>query len=81
MRLVRVTVRLDTEDQAWLHRKAKEERVSMAQLMRRAIRHYRKESEREPSTIQQLLEKTKGLKKVGDGLAYQRRIRAEWEKW
>jgi hypothetical protein len=43
--MVRTALSLETEDKIWLDRKAREEQVSMAELMRRAIRLFRKESE------------------------------------
>ena len=77
--MVRTIVGLDPEDKAWLDRKAREEKVPMAQIVRRAVRRYRKESEKAAPSIERLLQKTKGTWKAGDGLSYQQHMREEWE--
>ncbi len=78
--MVRTVITLEEEDKAWLDRKAEEDRVSMAELVRRAVRLYREESNREAQPLRQLLQATSGLWKGEDGLAYQRRIRSEWDE-
>jgi hypothetical protein len=40
----------------------------------------RQESESNPSGFDRLLRATSGLRKFGDGLAYQRRLRREWDR-
>ncbi len=49
--MVRTALSLETEDKAWLGQKAREEQVSMAELMRRAIRLFRKESEDDEARV------------------------------
>jgi len=78
--MIRTVISLDPEDKEWLDRRAQEEHVPMAQLIRRAVRCYREECESSSPSMDQLLQKTAGLWKAGDGLVYQRRIREEWEK-
>ena len=78
--MIRTIISLDPEDKAWLDRKAKQERTPMTRLVRRAIQRLRKESESNPSRFDLLLRETSGLQKFGDGLAYQRRLRREWDK-
>ena len=78
--MIRTIVSLDPEDKAWLDRKARQERTPMTRLVRRAIQRMRQESESNPSGFDRLLRETSGLRKFGDGLTYQRKLRAEWDK-
>ena len=52
----------------------------MTRLVRRAIQRMRQESEARPSGFDRLLNETSGLRKSGDGLAVQRKLRGEWTK-
>ncbi|MBW3631365.1 MAG: ribbon-helix-helix protein, CopG family [Gemmatimonadetes bacterium] len=76
--MVRTVISFDPDDKAWLDEKAKRERVTMAELVRRAIRRMREE-ERTPS-FDEVLERARGSWRHGDGLEYQLRIREEWER-
>ena len=78
--MIRTVVSLEDEDKAWLDRKAEENQVSMAEVVRQAVRRYREESDREAQPLRQLLQATSGIWKGEDGLAYQRRIRREWDE-
>jgi hypothetical protein len=78
--MVRTVVSLEAVDKAWLDRKAAQEKISMAELIRRAIRLYQRQSEVGTQPIQQLLEATSGIWQGDDGLTYQRRMREEWER-
>ncbi len=73
--MVRTVISLEEEEKAWLDRKAEQEDVSMTEVVRRAVRRYREESE---LSVHRLLEKTSGIWSGEDGLSYQRRIRDEW---
>jgi hypothetical protein len=75
----RTIISLDASDKAWLDRMAKQERVPMTRLVRRAVQQLRKESEANPSGFDRLLRGTAGLLKSADGLAVQRKLRAEWD--
>jgi hypothetical protein len=77
--MARAVINLDPKDKAWLERKAKEERVPLARLIERAVRRLREESEPPRPAFSELLVRTRGLWKHGDGLTYQRARRAEWE--
>jgi hypothetical protein len=80
--MIRTLISLDDEDKTWLDRKAKEEGITMAQVVRSAVKRYREQceaSETEPS-LEQLLRRTAGSWREGDGLAYQRAVRGEWER-
>ncbi len=76
--MVRTLISLEDDDKAWLDLKAAEEKVSRAELIRRAVRMYRKASETETRSFHRLLAETSGIWKGEDGLAYQLRLRDEW---
>ncbi len=78
--MVRTVISLDPDDKAWLDRQAKAQRVPMTRIVRRAIQRLRKEAEANPTRFDQLLRETSGMHDVGDGLAYQRRLRREWDR-
>ena len=78
--MIRTIISLDPEDKAWLDRQARRERAPMTRLVRRAIQRLRTESESNPSRFDLLLRETSGLRKFGDGLKYQRRLRGEWDR-
>jgi hypothetical protein len=76
--MIRTIVSVDPDDKEWLDCKARDEHVSTAELIRRAIRKYRLEAETDNPPVAALLDSTRGLWKAGDGLAYQQRLRQEW---
>jgi hypothetical protein len=75
--MIRTVISLARSDKEWLDRKAREQHVSMATLIREAVRSYREERELNSPSMDQLLQETKGSWGLGDGLAYQRRVRGE----
>lgn len=77
--MVRTVIALPQEDKDWLDREAAREGVSMTELVRRAVRLLRAETERRES-FSDLLAATAGTWTEGDGLEYQRRLRAEWDR-
>ncbi len=77
--MIRTVISLDEESKKWLDQQAREENVSAAELIRTAVRKYRDEKKRETIPLNDLLKKTSGIWKAGDGLAYQRRLRKEWQ--
>ena len=78
--MIRTIISLDPADKAWLDKKSRQERTPMTRLVRRAIQRLRRESEANPSRFDLLLRETSGMRKFGDGLAYQRKLRREWDK-
>lgn len=78
--MIRTVVSLDKEDKAWLDRKAAQEQVTMTEMVRRAVRHLRKDSTGSPEAFDALLRETSGLWKRGDGLSYQVKLRAQWDR-
>ena len=77
--MVRTVIGLDPEDKRWLAEKAREEHMPMAEIVRRAIRNLRRESEVATQPFDQLLRDTCGIWEQGDGLSYQQRLREEWQ--
>jgi hypothetical protein len=77
----RTVINLDPKDKAWLDREAKVRRVSMTELVRQAVRAYRiRQESLDRPNLQQVLARTGGIWRSGDGLAYQRRLREEWDR-
>lgn len=80
--MIRTLISLEDEDKRWLDRRAEEEGTTMAQVVRTAVKRYREQcglEAGEPS-MEELLRRTSGLWKGGDGLEAQLRLRAEWEE-
>lgn len=73
----RTVINLDPDQKAWLDRQAALRGVAMTELVRQAVREFRAREEARPS-FRELLERTSGIWRQGDGLDYQRRIRDEW---
>jgi hypothetical protein len=78
--MIRTVISIDPNDKAWLDREAKRRGVPMTRIVQRAISDMRKSAEAHPAGFDRLLQETAGISKLGDGLAYQRRMRAEWHK-
>lgn len=74
--MVRTIIALDEEDKAWLDDRARAEGVPMTELIRRAVRLLR--SAPEAPSNDELLERTRGIWRSGDGLEHQQRMRDEW---
>ena len=77
--MVRTVISLNEEDKRWLDARAREKRVSMAEVVRIAVHRLREESAREARGLDKILQQTSGIWMQGDGLAYQRRLRNEWK--
>jgi len=73
--MTRTIISLAEQDKAWLERRAAAEGVPMTAVVREAIRRLRQQEE---LSFEELLRRTSGLWRKGDGLAYQRRVRKEW---
>ncbi len=76
--MVRTILSIEEDDKTWLDLKAAEEKISRAELIRQAVRFFRKASETQARSFHRLLEDTSGIWKGEDGLAYQQRVRDEW---
>lgn len=77
--MIRTVVSLDAEGKRWLDAEAEREGVPMTELIRRAVRQLRRETER-LAAFDAMLERTAGIGSGEDGLVVQRRLRDEWER-
>lgn len=76
----RTLINLDPEDKAWLDREARHRHVPMTELVRQAVRAYRlREESLGNEKWQHAVRDTAGIWRQGDGLAWQRRLRDEWD--
>lgn len=76
--MVRTVISLEKDDKDWLDKRASEEGVPMTELIRRAVRLLRAHSQLQRPEWDDLLTRTSGIWKHGDGLEYQERMRGEW---
>ena len=76
--MVRTVISMEEEDKAWLDEKAAQEGVPMTALVRRAIRLLRQREGLSDLPLSDLLARTQGIWRAGDGLAWQRSLRDEW---
>ena len=78
--MVRTVISLDEKDKKWLDREAKKKKVPMTRLVQLAVRNLKKAGIQEKPSFEEILERSHGIWKGGeDGLAYQIRIRKEWD--
>lgn len=75
---MRTLVDLPDDDISWLDRKAAETGRSRAAVVREAVASYRARTGDED--LDRYLGIWKDRTDIGDGLAYERRIRAEWDR-
>ncbi len=76
--LIRTVISLKEDDKAWLDRRAKEEGITMTELVRRAITLLKSQIRKTDPPLEALIEETRGIWTAGDGLSYQERLRGEW---
>lgn len=77
----RTVISLPDDDKEWLDRRSAAERVSMTELVRRAVREYRlRHGDHHDRGLEELLEMTRGRWRHGDGLQYQDALREEWDR-
>lgn len=78
--MVRTLISLPEDDKAWLEERARQDGVSMAEVVRRAIERFRCEPHDRASrpTVEELLARTAGIRRGEDGLTTQKRLRREW---
>jgi hypothetical protein len=74
----RTVISLEDRDKAWLDATAAREGTAATELVRRAVKLLREREllERQPFT--EVLRRTRGIWRHGDGLTYQRHLRDEW---
>lgn len=78
----RTIINIGVDDKRWLDRQARRRRVPMTQMVREAVRDYRARSEAvESRDLQGALARTAGIWRGGNGLAHQRDLRKEWDRY
>jgi len=74
-------INLDADDKAWLDSEAQRQHLPMTELVRQAVRSYRlREQSRRLPNLTDALTRTAGLWRQGDALAWQQRLRGEWDR-
>jgi hypothetical protein len=76
--MARILIALDDQAKAWLAKQARVERVSMSEIVCRAVDRLRAEYER-TQALAQGLQQTAGRSKHGDGFDWQSHLRDEWK--
>jgi hypothetical protein len=76
--MVRTLISLAEGDKRWLDQRARALGVPMTAVMRQAVAALREQEARRAS-FDRALKETAGIWKAGDGLAWQRKLRAEWK--
>lgn len=76
----RTVINLDVDNKNWLDQEARKRHVPMTELVRQAVHAYRlREESQGNSKWQHAVRDTAGIWHQGDGLAYQQRLRDEWD--
>ena len=73
----RIIISIPDEDKLWLEGYSKVHKISVAEAIRQGIDQLKRAKRQQ--TYRQLVENTRGIWQTGDGLAYQKKLRAEWE--
>ena len=78
--MIRMIVSMPAEEKKWLEEYGRRHRLSAAEVIRRALKLYRRQAAR-PRNLQDILGQTHGTWKsvTGDSQAYVDRIRGEWD--
>lgn len=72
---------LGPEELAWLEREARARHMSPTELVRQALDSWRAQQEAaDRATLNSILKRTAGIWRHGDGLAWQRTMRDEWDR-
>jgi hypothetical protein len=74
--MLRTIISIENDDKKWLDEESSRTGLPRAEIVRMSIRYMRLDREK---SFENLLNETRGTWKEGDGLAYQERIRSEWE--
>jgi hypothetical protein len=74
----RTIITLSDEDKKWLQSYSQVHGISLAEAVRQGIRRLKVAEQQE--VYRALVEKTRGIWKTGDGLKYQKNVRAEWHE-
>lgn len=74
----RTIITLPEEDKKWLESYGKAHGVSVSEAIRQSVKKLKENQADETYSL--MITKTKGLWKRGDGLEYQKSVRAEWDR-
>ena len=74
----RTIITLSEEDKQWLEGYSSIHHVSVAEAIRQGIRRLKDAESQE--TYKTIVRSTRGIWEKGNGLAYQRSVRSEWER-
>jgi hypothetical protein len=74
--MLRTIISLENDDKEWLDEESRRSGLPKSAIVRLSIRYMRLDREK---SFENLLNQTSGTWKEGDGLAYQERLRSEWE--
>ncbi|MBK7773631.1 MAG: CopG family transcriptional regulator [Sandaracinaceae bacterium] len=74
----RTVISLEERDKAWLDATAARDGTPATELVRRAVRLLRDREPLDRQPFDEILRKTRGSWRRGDGLAYQQNLRDEW---
>lgn len=74
----RTLISLEDRDKEWLDAAAAREGAPATELVRRAVKLLREREGLERQPFNEVLRRTRGLWRGGDGLAHQRKLRDEW---
>jgi hypothetical protein len=74
----RTVISLEDPDKAWLDAAAAREGIAATELVRRAVKLLRERQTLERQPFEEILRRTQGLWRGGEGLRYQRDLRDEW---
>jgi len=72
----RTIISLENDDTRWLDAESRRSGLPKSAIIRLSIRYMRMDREK---SFENLLNQTSGTWTEGDGLAYQERVRSEWE--
>lgn len=73
----RLLITLSEADKLWLEGYSRVHGISLAAAIRQGIATLKRSETQE--TYQKLVQNTRGLWRLGDGLYYQERLRSEWQ--
>ncbi|MHB8070002.1 MAG: hypothetical protein ACYDIC_19090 [Desulfobaccales bacterium] len=73
----RINISISDDDKLWLDVYSKVHQISVAEAIRQGIRLLKKRERQ--NTYHRLVESTSGIWKKGEGLAYQEKLRREWD--
>jgi hypothetical protein len=77
---MRTLVDIPKADRIWLDQEAKKEGVSMAEMVRQAIKAMKSARQSNHRQLMAQIKSLQGTWKKGDGLKWQEKLRSEWDR-